>query len=219
MKIVNLSLQPSVVQQYLAELRDKTLQKESMRFRKNMARIAVAASLEISKTLNYKDKKVTTPLGIADCKVIEDKIVVASILRAGLTLHEGVLEVFDKAESAFVAAYRKYGNNNKFLIQMEYVGRPIIKDKVLILVDCMVATGSSLLLAYNKLIDNGEPSHTHIIAPIVSEAALAYLSKQLPHKRVTLWVGATDEELTNKAYIIPGLGDAGDLAFGQKEAE
>lgn len=216
MKTVLLNEQNSVIEQYLSELRDKVIQKDSMRFRQNMERIGMCVAMEISKTLNYAAKEVTTPLGIADCKTIADQVVVASILRAGLTLHNGVLSIFDKAESAFVAAYRKYGNNNKFLIQMEYVGRPTIKDKVLILADCMVATGSSIILAYNKLIDNGEPSHTHIIAPIVSQAALSYLSKQLPHKRVTIWVGAVDEELTNKAYIIPGLGDAGDLAFGSK---
>lgn len=216
MKIIRLCEQNSIVSQYIAELRDKVIQKDSMRFRKNMERIGMCAAMEISKTLNYKETEVTTPLGIAGCKTLEDKIVAASILRAGLTLHTGILNIFDKAESAFVAAYRKYGNDNKFLIQMEYIGRPPVEGKVLIIADCMVATGSSLLLAYNKLIDNGEPVHTHIVAPIVSEAALGYLSKQLPHKRVTIWVGAVDEELTNKAYIIPGLGDAGDLAFGAK---
>ncbi|MGM9775023.1 MAG: uracil phosphoribosyltransferase [Candidatus Egerieousia sp.] len=216
MKIVELCQKNSVVSQYLAEVRDKIIQKDSMRFRKNMERIAMCAAMEISKTLNYKEVDVTTPLGIAKCNVIEDQIVVASILRAGLTLHNGLLNVFDKAESAFIAAYRKYGNNNKFLIQAEYIGRPPIEGKVLVLADCMVATGSSLLIAYNKLIDEGEPSHTHIVAPIVSKAALNYLSKQLPHKRVTIWVGSIDEELTNKAYIIPGLGDAGDLAYGTK---
>jgi uracil phosphoribosyltransferase len=137
-------------------------------------------------------------------------------MRAGLTLHNGVLEVFDKAENSFIAAYRKYGNDNKFVIQMEYMSRPPMEGKVLIITDCMIATGSSLMLAYNKLIDEGEPIHTHIVASICSEAALRYLSKQLPHKRVTLWIGAVDEELTNKAYIIPGLGDAGDLAYGEK---
>lgn len=216
MKIIILTETNSVVSQYLSELRDKVIQKDSMRFRKNMARIASVAAVEISKTLNYKEKEVETPLGIAKCNVIDDQIVVASILRAGLTLHNGILEVFDHAESGFVAAYRKYGNDNKFLIQMEYNSHPPMKDKVLIIGDCMVATGSSLLLAYNKLIEDEEPKHTHIIAPIVSRAALAYLSKQLPHKEVTIWIGAVDEELTNKAYIIPGLGDAGDLAYGSK---
>ena len=181
-----------------------------------MERIGMCAAVEIGKKLNYRDLEVATPLGIAACKVLEDKIVVSSIMRAGLTLHNGILEVFDKAESSFIAAYRKYGNDNRFLIQMEYISKPQIEGKVLILADCMIATGSSLMIAYNKLIDDGEPIHTHIVAPIVSEAALAFLSKQLPHKQVTIWVGAVDEELTNKAYIIPGLGDAGDLAYGSK---
>ena len=200
----------------LAELRDKKIQKDSMRFRRNMERIGMYAAMEISKTLAYQDTEIQTPLGIAQCKTLSDKIVISSILRAGLTLHNGVLEVFDKAENSFIAAYRKYGNDNKFIIQMEYMSRPPMEGKVLILTDCMIATGSSLMLAYNKLIDEGEPVHTHIVASICSEAALKYLSKQLPHKRVTLWIGAVDEELTNKAYIIPGLGDAGDLAYGEK---
>ena len=216
MKTVILTQQNSIVSQYLSELRDKVIQKDSMRFRKNMARIAQVASIEISKTLNYTEKEVETPLGIAKCNLLDDQIVITSILRAGLTLHTGILEVFDKAESGFIAAYRKYGSDNKFLIQMEYTSHPPLSGKVLIIGDCMVATGSSLLLAYNKLIEDGEPKHTHIIAPIVSQAALNYLSKQLPHKSVTLWAGAVDEELTNKAYIIPGLGDAGDLAYGSK---
>ncbi|MBO4692104.1 MAG: uracil phosphoribosyltransferase [Bacteroidales bacterium] len=216
MKIVDLSKENCIVSQYMAELRDKKVQKDSMRFRLNMERIGMYAAMEISKTLSYKETQVQTPLGIAQCKTLEDKVVISSILRAGLTIHNGVLQVFDKAENSFIAAYRKYGNDNKFLIQMEYMSRPPMEGKVLILTDCMIATGSSLLLAYNKLIDDGEPKHTHIVASIVSEAALSYLSKQLPHKRVTLWVGAVDEELTNKAYIIPGLGDAGDLAYGEK---
>ena len=216
MKIVNLCEKNSIVCQYLAELRDKKIQKDSMRFRRNMERIGMYAAMEISKTLAYKDTEIATPLGIAQCKTLADKVVISSIMRAGLTLHNGVLEVFDKAENSFIAAYRKYGNDNKFIIQMEYMSRPPMEGKVLILTDCMIATGSSLMLAYNTLIDEGEPIHTHIIASICSEAALRYLSKQLPHKRVTLWVGAVDEELTNKAYIIPGLGDAGDLAYGEK---
>ena len=216
MKIVNLCEKNSIVCQYLAELRDKKIQKDSMRFRRNMERIGMYAAMEISKTLAYQDTEIQTPLGIAQCTTLSDKIVISSIMRAGLTLHNGVLEVFDKAENSFIAAYRKYGNDNKFIIQMEYMSRPPMEGKVLILTDCMIATGSSLMLAYNKLIDEGEPVHTHIVASICSEAALKYLSKQLPHKRVTLWIGAVDEELTNKAYIIPGLGDAGDLAYGEK---
>lgn len=216
MKNIILTEKNSVVSQYLSELRDIVIQKDSMRFRHNMGRIASVAAIEISKTLKYVSKDVQTPLGIAKCNVIADKLVIASILRAGLTLHDGVLNIFDHAESGFVAAFRKYGPDNKLLIQMDYASHPQLDDKVLILCDCMVATGSSLLLAYNKLIEDGEPRHTHIIAPIVSQAALAYLSKQLPHKAVTIWIGAVDEELTNKAYIVPGLGDAGDLAYGSK---
>ena len=126
------------------------------------------------------------------------------------------LNFFDKAQNAFIAAYRKYGKDNKFTIQIEYISSPKVEGKTLILADTMLATGSSLVLAYNKLCELGEPAHTHIVCPIASEYSLGYLSKQLPHKKVTLWVAAVDEELTNKSYIVPGLGDAGDLAFGSK---
>ena len=155
-------------------------------------------------------------LYIAKCQLPADKVVVASILRAGLPLHQGVLNIFDSAQNAFIAAYRKYGKDNKFKIQMEYATMPSIEGKTVVLVDPMLATGPSIILAYNKICTNGEPLHTHIVAAIASRESLSLLSKNLPHSKVTLWVGAVDEELTNKSYIVPGLGDAGDLAFGEK---
>ena len=216
MKIVNLGESNSVLNRFIAELRDVNIQKDSMRFRRNLERIGEVFAYEISKTLEYQQKDVTTPLGIAKCNLFEDNIVISSILRAGLPLHNGILNYFDRAQNAFIAAYRKYGKDNKFTIQIEYTTSPNTEDKVLILADTMLATGASIVLTYKKLIEIGEPAHTHIVCPIASEYSLGYLSKNLPHKKVTLWVGAVDQELTNKSYIVPGLGDAGDLAFGDK---
>ena len=216
MKIFNFGEQKSVMNRFIAELRDKQIQKDSLRFRRNLERIGELFAYEISKQLKYEERDVQTPLGIAKCQLPADKVVVASILRAGLPLHQGVLNIFDSAQNAFIAAYRKYGKDNKFKIQMEYATMPSIEGKTVVLVDPMLATGSSIILAYNKICTNGEPLHTHIVAAIASRESLSLLSKNLPHSKVTLWVGAVDEELTNKSYIVPGLGDAGDLAFGEK---
>ena len=216
MKIYNFGEQKSVMNRFIAELRDKQIQKDSLRFRRNLERIGELFAYEISKQLKYEERDVQTPLGIAKCQLPADKVVVASILRAGLPLHQGVLNIFDSAQNAFIAAYRKYGKDNKFKIQMEYATMPSIEGKTVVLVDPMLATGSSIILAYNKICTNGETLHTHIVAAIASRESLSLLSKNLPHSKVTLWVGAVDEELTNKSYIVPGLGDAGDLAFGEK---
>lgn len=216
MKVINLGESNSILNRFVAELRDKNIQKDSLRFRRNLERIGEIFAYEISKTLDYSTKEVTTPLGIAECSTPDNKIVISTVLRAGLPLHDGVLNYFDNAQNAFIAAYRKYGKDNKFTIQIEYVSSPSIQDKILILTDTMLATGSSIVLAYNKMCEQGEPAHTHIVCPIASEMSLGYLSKHLPHKKVTLWVAAVDEELTNKSYIVPGIGDAGDLAFGTK---
>ena len=216
MKIYNFGEQKSVMNRFIAELRDKQIQKDSLRFRRNLERIGELFAYEISKQLKYEERDVQTPLGIAKCQLPADKVVVASILRAGLPLHQGVLNIFDSAQNAFIAAYRKYGKDNKFKIQMEYATMPSIEGKTVVLADPMLATGSSIILAYNKICTNGEPLHTHIVAAIASRESLSLLSKNLPHSKVTLWVGAVDEELTNKSYIVPGLGDAGDLAFGEK---
>ena len=216
MKVINLGESNSILNRFVAELRDKNIQKDSLRFRRNLERIGEIFAYEISKTLDYSTKEVTTPLGIAECSTPDNNIVISTVLRAGLPLHNGVLNYFDNAQNAFIAAYRKYGKDNKFTIQIEYISTPSIQDKVLILTDTMLATGSSIVLAYNKLCEHGEPSHTHLVCPIASEFSLGYLSKHLPHKKVTLWVAAVDQELTNKSYIVPGIGDAGDLAFGTK---
>lgn len=216
MKTINLGQSNSILNRFIAELRDKSIQKDCLRFRRNLERIGEIFAYEISKTLNYSAKEVTTPLGIANCCVPDENLVLATILRAGVPLHNGMLNFFDKAQNAFVAAYRKYGKDNKFTIQIEYISSPSIEGKILVIADSMLATGSSLVLAYEKLCEKGEPAHTHIVCPIASEFSLGYLSKHLPHKKVTLWVAAVDEELTNKSFIVPGIGDAGDLAYGNK---
>lgn len=216
MTIINLGDGNSVLNQFIAEIRDKDVQKNHMRFRRNLERIGEIFAYEISKTLNYTKKDITTPLGIAECSLPDNDIVLATILRAGLPLHNGLLNYFDGAQNAFIAAYRKYGKDNKFDIDLEYSTSPSIEGKTLILADTMLATGASVLLAYHKLLEKGTPSVTHLVCPIASCYGVEYLSKNLPHKTVTLWTGAIDEELTNKSYIVPGLGDAGDLAYGDK---
>lgn len=216
MTIHNLNNGNSVLNQFIAEIRDKDIQKNNMRFRRNLERIGEIFAYEISKTLQYKTVEITTPLGISECRVPNDEIVLATILRAGLPLHNGLLNYFDGAQNAFIAAYRKYGKDNKFDIKLEYVTSPSVEGKILILADTMLATGASVVLAYQKLLEDGTPAHTHIVSPIASSYGVEYLSKNLSHKTVSLWTGAIDEELTNKSYIVPGLGDAGDLAFGDK---
>ena len=206
----------SVLNKFLAEMRDIHIQKDSMRFRRNLERLGEIFAYEISKTLTYELKHVQTPLGIADVRLPTEKLVLGVILRAGLPLHQGMLNYFDNAENAFISAHRKYGKDNKFSIQFESVSCPSIENKVLILCDPMLATGMSIELAYNVLLKRGTPMHTHIVAPIASRDGVDYLMQNLSDKKVTLWTGAIDEELTVKSYIIPGLGDAGDLAYGNK---
>jgi uracil phosphoribosyltransferase len=216
MKVINLGESNTILNRYIAELRDKETQKDSLRFRRNLERIGEIFAYEISKTLEYSQKEVVTPLGIANCSVPEENLILGTIMRAGLPVHNGILNIFDKAQNAFIAAYRKYGKDNKFTIHIEYISSPKVEGKILVLADSMLATGSSMVLAYNKMCELGEPAHTHIVCPIASEQSLGYLSRNLPHKKVTLWVAAVDEELTNKAFIVPGIGDAGDLAYGNK---
>lgn len=217
MKVINLGQTDSILNKFVSQLRDKKIQKDSMRFRRNLERIGEVFGYEISKTLNYSVKQVTTPLGIADVPTHDDKIVAATILRAGLPLHQGILNYFDDAQNAFVAAYRKYDKGEDFHINIEYSSTPDLTGKVLILADTMLATGASLEIAYRKLIENGEPAHTHLVCPLSSAYAVEYLQKHMPADKVTLWVAAIDEELTSHSYIVPGLGDAGDLAYGIKK--
>ncbi|MFI3301794.1 MAG: uracil phosphoribosyltransferase [Rikenellaceae bacterium] len=211
------SAKNSILNKFIAEIRDEEIQKDSMRFRRNMERIAEIISYEISKTLNYKEQTVSTPLGEAVVAMIDDEIVLATIMRAGVPFHAGFLNYFDNASNAFVSAYRKTHKDNSFEIKLEYVSCGSIEDKVLIIADPMLATGSSLVIAYNALVNKGgEPKHTHIAAAIASEQGVDYVRKNMPMTKTTIWTAALDEELTSKAYIVPGIGDAGDLAYGVK---
>ena len=217
MKVINLGLKNSVLNKFVSEMRDKDIQKDSLRFRRNLERLGEIFAYEISQVLDYSEKPVVTPLGIASVPTHDNKIVAATILRAGLPLHQGILNFFDDAQNAFVAAYRKYDKGEDFHINIEYASTPDLTGKTLILADTMLATGASLEIAYNRLCENGEPKHTHIVCPVASSYAVEYLQKNIDGSKATLWVAAIDEELTSRSYIVPGLGDAGDLAYGIKK--
>jgi uracil phosphoribosyltransferase len=207
----------SIFNKFIAQIRDREVQRDSMRFRRNMERIGEVMSYEISRSLNYKTHVVETPLGEASIEMISDKIVLATILRAGLPLHQGFLNYFDDAESAFVSAYSKSSKDGSFKVKVEYISSCNLEGKTLILVDPMLATGTSLVLAYEALVaKGGEPEHTHIASVIASEQGVDYVTRHLPSRTTTLWLGAVDAELTSRSYIVPGIGDAGDLAFGEK---
>ena len=211
-----LSEQNSIFNQFVAELRDIAIQKDSMRFRRNLERMGEIMSYEISKTLEYQKKETTTPLGIAETSHLVSQPVIATILRAGLPMHIGVLNYFDKAQNAFISAYRRHHKDNTFDIHVEYVSSPSLDDKVLILCDPMIATGASIVLAYKAILSKGTPKHVHIISAISSKEGVDFVKANIPTKNFTIWCGAVDEELTAHSYIVPGLGDAGDLAYGEK---
>ncbi len=206
----------SIINQFLSEIRDVEVQKDRMRFRRNMERIGEMAAIEISKTFPYVAKEVTTPLGIAQINVLEEQPVVGTILRAGLPLHQGILNYFDHADNAFVSAYRKHHKDGSFDIRLDYVSAPSLNNRILILVDPMLATGSSMVVTFKALLQHGKPKHTHIVAALASAEGLEYVKSHLPSD-VSIWIGAVDEELTAQSYIVPGLGDAGDLAYGTKD--
>jgi len=216
MNIINLSENNSVLNHYIKEIRSVKIQKDSMRFRRNLERIGEIMAYEISKTLRYKPEDVKTPLGISSTEVIEEKIVIATILRAGLPFHTGFLNYFDASENAFVSAYRKYKDALKFDIYIEYIASPNLDGKTLIITDPMLATGGSMELAYGALLTKGKPAHIHIATVISSQTAIDYISAHFPETKTTVWAAAIDPELNEHSYIIPGLGDAGDLAFGEK---
>ena len=216
MKVINVSENNSILNTFVAQMRDKIIQKDSMRFRRNLERMGEIFAYEISKTLDYSTKQVTTPLGIANIPTYDDQMVISTILRAGLPLHQGILNYFDDAQNAFVAAYRKYDKGEDFHINVEYASTPSLDGKILILADTMLATGASLEITIKKLQEFGQPKHIHLVCPISSAYAVEYLKKNIASENVTLWVAAIDEELTSHSYIVPGLGDAGDLAFGTK---
>lgn len=216
MKVIHLGENNTVLNAFIAEMRDTVTQKDSLRFRTNLERVGQIFAYEISRTLAYSVKDVITPLGTAQVSTPDSPMVLATIMRAGLPLHQGLFDMFDHAETAFVAAFRKYGKGDYFELKIDYSITPDLGGKTLVIADAMIATGASMEIAYNKLLeDGGEPACTHIVCPIASRYGVDYLSRRLPDN-VTLWAGAIDEELTGHSYIIPGLGDAGDLAFGGK---
>lgn len=216
MQINNLSETNSILNHYIKEIRSVEIQKDPMRFRRNMERIGEIMAYEISKTLNFQNEDVQTPLGIAPTNVISDQIVISTILRAGLPFHQGFLSYFDRAENAFVSAYRKYKDALKFDIFIEYIAAPDLTGKTLIITDPMLATGGSMELAYGALLTKGKPAHIHVATVISSQPAIDYVASHFPDTTTTVWAAAIDPELNDHSYIVPGLGDAGDLAFGVK---
>ena len=217
MKIVNLGESNSVLNRFVAELRDVNIQKDSMRFRRNIERIGEIMAYEISKEFHYSTKDIQSPLGIAPMNTPDDRIVISTILRAGLPFHQGFLRYLDNAENAFVSAYRKYKDRLNFDIHIEYIASPRLTGKTLIISDPMLATGSSMELAYEALLTKGVPGHVHVASIISSKQAMEYLQKKMPDDKTTIWIAALDNDLDDHSYIVPGLGDAGDLAFGEKE--
>lgn len=216
MEIINLGKQDSVFNHFIQEIRDIKIQKDSMRFRRNMERIGEVFAYEISKKLTYKSQDVYTPLGISSERLIEEKPILATILRAGLPLHQGFLHYFDTSENAFISAYRKHKKGGSFEIKIEYMSSPNLEDKTLILCDPMLASGASMVMAMEAILSKGKPKHIHLVAVIASTEGIEYVKENLPIQQCTLWIGAEDAEMTAQSYIVPGLGDAGDLAFGIK---
>jgi uracil phosphoribosyltransferase len=207
----------SLFNQYIAEIRDVRIQTDRLRFRRNIERIGEIFAYEISKFLDHADKEVQTQLGISKCRVLKEQPVLATILRAGLPLHQGLLNYFDQAENTFISAYRKHdGDEESFEVEIEYLSSPPLEGKTVILCDPMLASGSSMVLAYKALLARGEPAALHVVVVIASSEGLEFARQNLP-EGTQFWVGAIDEEMTNRKYIVPGLGDAGDLAYGAKE--
>lgn len=212
----NLALTNSLFSNFLSEMRNVNVQHDRMRFRRNMERAGEILAYELSKTLNFTEEDIETPLGNAPMKLITEQPVLATILRAGLPLHQGLLNYFDHADCAFISAYRKHHkNDDAFEVEIEYLSSPSIDDRILILTDPMLATGASMVLAYKAMLKRGTPKHVHVVALIASSEGIEHVKKNLPNN-TTIWIGSIDVELTAQAYIVPGLGDAGDLAFGEK---
>ncbi|PIF06329.1 MAG: uracil phosphoribosyltransferase [Draconibacterium sp.] len=216
MEIKLLGNNHSILDQYLAEIRDQNIQKDPLRFRENMYRIGEIFAYEISKTLDFEVNDVTTPLGTAKVPQLRNQPVLATILRAGLSVHNGLLKIFDRGENCFISAYRKYTEDGRFEIEFEYMASPSLDNKVVILSDPMLASGRSMEIGYHALFSKGTPSHVHLVSIIASQQGVDYILENIKSNNVTLWLGAVDEGMTPKSYIVPGLGDAGDLAYGEK---
>jgi len=217
METINLGKQNSIFNHFIREIRDVNIQNDSMRFRRNIERIGEIFAYEISKKMEYKTKDITTPLGISTESIMKEKPVLATILRAGLPLHQGLLNYFDSSDNAFISAYRKHKKGGDFEIKIEYMASPDLDGKTLILCDPMLASGSSMVLAIQAILTKGTPKHIHIVSIISSSEGVEYVKENIHMQNCTLWLGAEDEEMTAQSYIVPGLGDAGDLAFGEKK--
>ncbi|HXB29620.1 MAG TPA: uracil phosphoribosyltransferase [Puia sp.] len=212
--VINLSQEYSILCDWIAEIRDQSVQTDRMRFRRNLERIGEIAGYEISRLMVYEESEVQTPLGISNSKKLKNQPVLATILRAGLPLHQGLLNVFDKADNAFISAYRKHDRDGSFEISLSYITSPELDNRVLIISDPMLATGSSMVKTIQQLRSEGNPTEIHIVTAIACTVGIEYLRRALPTCKI--WCGAIDDELTAKGYIVPGLGDAGDLSFGNK---
>ncbi len=206
----------SIFNQFIAEIRDEVIQKDPMRFRKNLQRLGEFFAYEISKVMEYESTDVITPLGVAKVSTLVQQPVLATILRAGLPLQQGLLNIFDRAENAFISAYRKYDSAGEFHIEFEYLASPSLDGKEVILSDPMLASGASMEIGYRSLMQKGNPKHVHLVAIIASRQGVEYVTNHITEENVTLWIGAVDPDMTSMSYIVPGLGDAGDLAFGAK---
>ncbi|MBC8510468.1 MAG: uracil phosphoribosyltransferase [Cryomorphaceae bacterium] len=216
MEIINLGKQNSIFNHFIREIRDVNIQKDAMRFRRNIERIGEIFAYEISKKMTYENNDITTPLGISSESLMIEKPVLATILRAGLPLHQGLLNYFDSSENCFISAFRKHNRGGDFEIKIEYMSSPDLEGKTVILCDPMMASGSSMVLAMEALLSKGKPKHIHVVVTIASSEGIQYFKENLPFRNCTLWLGAEDKEMTAQSYIVPGLGDAGDLAFGEK---
>jgi uracil phosphoribosyltransferase len=216
MKVNILGESNSIFNQFISEIRCEVIQKDPMRFRKNLQRLGEIFAYEISKVMDYQLTDIQTPLGIAKVSTLVQQPVLATILRAGLPVQQGLLNIFDRAENAFISAYRKYDESGEFHIEFEYLATPSLKGKVLILSDPMLASGASMEIGYHAMMQKGTPEHVHLVAVIASAQGVEHVVKHITAENVTLWIGAIDPEMTPMSYIVPGLGDAGDLAFGPK---
>lgn len=218
MKVINFSEQNSIINQYMAEMRDVEYQKNRLLFRNNIERIGEFEAFEISKTLNYKEKDITTPLGISKVSVPTDKVVLATIFRAGLPFHNGFLNIFDKAGNAFVSAYREYKDeaHHEVGIHVEYLATPSIDEKTLIIADPMLATGGSMELGYKAFLTKGTPKKIHVCCVIATPEGIEHIKKTFPEDKTTIWCAAIDPGMNEHKYIVPGFGDAGDLCYGDK---
>lgn len=217
MEVINFSDTPSLVSQYMSELRNVDVQTDMLRFRRNLERIGEIMAYEMSKRMEYKTVDVQTPLAIAPSQVLAEEVVLATIFRAGIPFHQGFLNFFDHSQNAFVSAYRKYREKENFDVFIEYIASPKIDGKTLVIADPMLATGASMELSYRALLTKGEPAHIHVASIIASRKAVEYVKETFPADKTTVWVGAIDEVINEHSYIVPGLGDAGDLAYGIKE--